>query len=99
METVLEKLRHLSDTEPWHDWSREETRQLLEVYGLLCQKEAQLFDLVYSYHGCDGWEDIFRDYDPTYLKDKAMGVEMALREITERMGENRSEKEEEEEKT
>lgn len=39
--------------------------------------------VIYNYHGCDSWEDIFRDYDPIYLKDKATGVEIAIKELIE----------------
>ena len=52
-----------------------------------------LFDLIYKYHGCDSWEDIFRDYDKVYLKDKVIGVEIAIKEIVERQNENSDESE------
>ena len=43
--------------------------------------------LIYKYHGCDSWEDIFRDYNITYLEDKSVGVEIAIREINEQINE------------
>jgi len=38
-------------------------------------------DIVYDNHGCDTYEDIFRDYDRSLLKDKADGVKEALENI------------------
>jgi hypothetical protein len=45
------------------------------------EKESHIFHLIYQYHSCDSWEDIFRDYDKTYLKDKAKGVKIAIKYI------------------
>ena len=39
--------------------------------------------LINKYHGCDSWEDIFRDYDKNYLRDKADGVEIAIESLNE----------------
>jgi hypothetical protein len=69
----------------WKNWSLEEIKKLLEIYLVISKKEAQLFDLIYSYHGCDSWEDIFRDYNISYLEDKAAGVEIAINEIDEKL--------------
>jgi len=55
----------------------------LDIYLIISKKENHIFKLIYGYHGCDSWEDIFRDYDRQYLKDKATGVEIAINEITE----------------
>jgi hypothetical protein len=41
--------------------------------------------LIYTYQGCDSWEDNFRDYDRTYLEDKKIGVEIAINEIDEQI--------------
>jgi hypothetical protein len=91
MERIIEKLNLINyddkDTE-FNDWSLEEKKKLLEIYAILCKKETCIFDLIYRYHGCDSWEDIFRDYDTTYLQDKTKGVEIAIREIQERIEEN-----------
>jgi hypothetical protein len=94
MENIIEKLKQVKTTKRvWDDWSLEEVRALFEIYLVISKKEAQIFDLIYEYHGCDSWEDIFRDYSPRHLKDKADGVEVAINEITERiqLREHRSE--------
>jgi hypothetical protein len=86
MENIIEKLKQIKPSKrAWADWSLEEVRALFEIYFVISKKEAQIFDLIYQYHGCDSWEDIFRDYNPRHLKDKADGVEVAINEITERM--------------
>ena len=95
MEHILQKVSHMDKTT---SWTLEETQQLLEIYILLSKKEGYIFDLIYRYHGCDSWEDIFRDYDETYLKDKARGVQVALDEIEERIKERKEEEEEKKEK-
>jgi hypothetical protein len=79
MENIIEKLKLIKSTKhAWDDWSLEEVRALFEIYFVISKKEAQIFDLIYQYHGCDSWEDIFRDYSPRHLKDKADGVEVAI---------------------
>jgi hypothetical protein len=32
---------------------------LLKIYYIFSEKEDQIFDLIYSCHGEDSWEDIF----------------------------------------
>jgi hypothetical protein len=82
MENILEKLNKIENTKNKFDnWSLEEIKQLLDMYFIISKKENHIFRLIYSYHGCDSWEDIFRDYDMQYLKDKAIGVEIAINEI------------------
>lgn len=89
MEKIIEKLLQIEDRDTaFNDWSLEEKKNLLEIYVVLCKKETHIFDLIYKYHGCDSWEDIFRDYDKTYLQDKTQGVEIAIKEIQERIEEN-----------
>lgn len=89
MEKIIEKLNQIEDIDTaFNDWSLEEIKNLLEIYVVLCKKETHIFDLIYKYHGCDSWEDIFRDYDKTYLQDKTQGVEIAIKEIQERIEEN-----------
>ena len=78
MSTILEKLK--KDT-TWDHWTLEEKKEILEIYYIISTKESRIFDLIYRYHGCDSWEDIFRDYDVNYLEDKASGVEMAINQI------------------
>ena len=80
MESILDKLQQ--DREDTLDhWSLEEKKKVLEIYLIFSKNEAKLFDLIYRHHDCDSWEDIFRDYDTTYLQDKTKGVEIALREM------------------
>ncbi len=66
-------------------WTLEEHKQLLEMYLLLCKHESSIFKLIYGYHGCDSYEDIFRDYNKQLLKDKADGVQIAIDEINQRL--------------
>lgn len=86
MELLVEKLNQIKDNKKNFDnWSLEEQKQLLDIYFIISKKEASIFKLIYNYHGCDSWEDIFRDYDIKYLEDKAVGVEIAIKEITEQI--------------
>jgi len=62
----------------WKRWKLQEKKQLLEIYYILSKKEKHIYDLIYSFHGCDSWEDIFRDYSRSFLNDKAEGVEIAI---------------------
>jgi hypothetical protein len=77
MELLIEKL----NKQGIDNWSLEEQKQLLDIYLIICKKETHIFELIYQYHECDSWEDIFRDYDKNYLEDKASGVEIAINEI------------------
>ena len=95
MEKIIEKLKEVKDKKDWDHWEAEEKKQLLDIYWILCKKESYIFKLIWSYHGCDTWEDIFRDYDNIYLKDKAVGVKIAIEEIEEEIS---REKEKEKEK-
>ena len=84
MENIIEKLKQIKDYDnkkPFNDWSLNEIKQLLDLYFIISKKENHIFNLIYSYHVCDSWEDIFRDYNIRYLKDKADGVEIAIEEI------------------
>jgi hypothetical protein len=93
MDGIIEKLQKVKDNRMWDDWSLEEIKSLLDLYLIISKKEHHIFDLIYKYHGCDSWEDIFRDYDKVYLKDKVIGVEIAIKEIVERQNENSDESE------
>jgi len=77
---IMEKLGKLSKDQNnvWSNWSVEERRKLLNMYLIIVKNEAHIFDLIWQNHECDSWEDIFRDYDMTYLVDKAVGVEIAI---------------------
>ena len=87
MEQILEKLSKVDGkaTDAWEDWTNDEKKQLLELYWLLSKKEHQIFKLIYGFHGCDTWEDIFRDFDRQYLHEKAVGVELAIETLVEYM--------------
>ena len=85
MENIIEKLKQIKDKNDWDKWSLEEKKQLLDIYYIISKKESHIFDLIYRYHGCDSWEDIFRDYDVNDLKDKAVGVKVAIKEIIEKI--------------
>ena len=86
MESIIEKINQIEDPNTaFDDWTLEEMKQLLEIYLILSKKETHIFKLIYKYHGCDSWEDIFRDYDNIYLQDKVRGVEIAINEIKERI--------------
>lgn len=82
MEAIIEKLKTLDNTS-WEDWNIEEIQQLLRLYSTISKYESHIFKIIYRYHGCDSWEDIFRDYDMQYLKDKERGVDIALEMIEE----------------
>ena len=84
MESIIEKIKQIEDPNTaFDDWTLEEMKQLLEIYLILSKKETHIFKLIYKYHGCDSWEDIFRDYDINYLQSKTDGVEVAINEINE----------------
>ena len=80
MENIIEKLSQIEDIEstPFTSWTMEEIKQLLELYLLISKKESKLFQLIYNFNGTDCYEDIFRDYDKQYLKDKIDGVKDAI---------------------
>lgn len=86
MENIIDKLNQIDEnSNNWENWSLEEKKKLLNIYYIISKKETYIFDLIYNYHGCDSWEDIFRDYNKTYLEDKKNGVEIALNEIIEQI--------------
>ena len=80
MEQIIEKLSQIEDIEstPFRIWTMEERKQLLELYLLISKKESKIFQLIYNFNGSDCYEDIFRDYDIEYLKDKIDGVQDAI---------------------
>jgi hypothetical protein len=82
MENIIDKLTKIEDTNPsWDNWTLEEMKRILDIYLIISKKETHIFNLIYRYHGCDSWEDIFRDYDTQYLEDKTTGVKIAINEI------------------
>jgi hypothetical protein len=91
MENIIEKLHNIGkENTAFDNWNLEETLKLLELYHIISKQETNIFNLIYKFHGCDTWEDIFRDYDINYLRDKAQGVEIAIKEITEQIKENKT---------
>ena len=58
-----------------------ELKKLLQIYLIFCKKEPEIFELIYRLHGCDSYEDIFRDYDYRYIEDKTTGVQIAIDEL------------------
>ena len=85
MENIIDKLTKIEDNNSWENWTLKEKKQILDIYFIISKKETHIFDLIYKYHGCDSWEDIFRDYDSKYLEDKTTGVEIAINEIVEKI--------------
>lgn len=85
MENIIDKLNKIEDNNSLNNWTLEEKKKLLDIYFIISKKESHIFDLIYNYHGCDSWEDIFRDYKNNYLEDKTIGVEIAIDEIVEQM--------------
>lgn len=82
MENIIDKLNQIKNTDTiLNNWTSEEIKQLLNIYLIISKKEHYIFDLIYKYHDCDSWEDIFRDYDIDYLKDKSIGVKIAIEKI------------------
>ena len=84
-ENIIDKLTKIEDNTSWENWTLEEKKKLLDIYFIISKKETHIFDLIYDYHGCDSWEDIFRDYNSRYLEDKTNGVEIAINEIVENL--------------
>ena len=86
MKNLIEKLDKIKDNKNTFDsWSLDEIKQLLDLYLIISKKETHIFKLICNYHGCDSWEDIFRDYNIKYLEDKADGVEIAIKEVIEQI--------------
>lgn len=87
----MNKLNNLEDNDfnsnqnAFADWTLKEMKQLLEIYYIICKNEHHIFDLVYRCHGCDSWEDIFRDYNCRDLEDKTYGVKIAVDELEQMM--------------
>jgi len=82
---IVKKLENLNETEDFSlNWSEKEKLQILKIYKIFCDKEKELYDLVWENHGCDSWEDIFRDYDEDLLREKAWGVEVAIKYFSEK---------------
>lgn len=97
MEQIINKLDNIYDNElnisvykRFNDWTLQEKKQLLEIYYIICKNEHHIFDLVYSLHGCDSWEDVFRDYNCRDIDDKTDGVKIALDELEKIIDKNKT---------
>lgn len=79
MERIIHKLKEegVNYAGP-SEWSLKDLKELLEIYHIISEKESEIFAVIYRYHGCDSWEDVFRDYNRKYLEDKADGVQIAI---------------------
>ena len=79
MESIIEKLSKIEYSKNiWKNWSPEEIKKLLEIYLTIAKNEEYIYDLIYSIHGCDSWEDIFRDYNDRNFEDKVLGIQEAV---------------------
>ena len=84
MESLIERLDKIKDNKnPFNSWSLDEIKQLLDIYFIISKNETHIFKLIYSYHECDSWEVIFRDYNINYLESKTNGVEVAIKRLME----------------
>ena len=81
---VCESLEN-NDWENILTWSKEKQLEMLKMYHIFSKNEEKIFALIYENHDDDAWEDIFRDYDQEYIEDKAIGVEIAVNNIQDRL--------------
>ena len=58
----------------------EDILQILSKEVVKIQNEITISKLVYSYHDCDSYEDLFRDNIPL-LEDKKNGIQIAIRNL------------------
>jgi hypothetical protein len=79
MENIIEKLDQEKNN--FDNWNIKEIQKLLDIYLIISKKEDLIFNLIYRFHGCDSWEDVFRDYNVNYLRDKVSGIEVAINAI------------------
>ena len=60
--------------------SYDEQLELLKKELNKIEHEIKISQLIYSYHGCDSYEDLFRDNIPL-LKEKYDGILYAIEEL------------------
>jgi hypothetical protein len=70
--------------------TREEQIELLKKELSKIEHEINISKLIYSFHGCDSYEDIFRDNIPR-LEDKKSGIEVAIKNATNNYSDSDSE--------
>jgi hypothetical protein len=88
MKNIIEKLDEIDEIDD-KNWTLEEKLELLQIYSIISSKEHYIFDLIYKHHSCDSWEDIFRDYNVQDLYDKSRGVKIAIKDIENKIKENK----------
>jgi len=79
IDQLLSKLENKEFNEK--NFKYDEIKKLLKIYLIFCKKEEEIFKMIYSLHGTDCYEDIFRDYNYRYIEEKIQGVEIALNEL------------------
>jgi hypothetical protein len=60
--------------------SKQEALKILTKELIKIKNEISISELVYSYHDCDSYEDLFRDNIPL-LKVKKQGIEIAIENL------------------
>ena len=61
----------------------ETTLKILEDEMVRVQNEIEVNELIYSLHGCDSWQDMFKDNVPE-LEERCRGIQVAIDEIKQR---------------
>jgi hypothetical protein len=80
MDALLGKLQNAREKSiNWSNWTPEEQLSLLKLYSVFVKRESDLYQLIYSSHGCDTFEGIFRDYDEVDLRDKLVGINITTK--------------------
>ncbi len=67
--------------EDYTDLPHEKKLNLLNEELLKVKHEINISKLIYRYHECDSYEDIFRDNVPR-LEDKLNGILIAIKNLT-----------------
>ena len=65
--------------------TNENTLGILSEELIRVENEIEVSQLIYSLHGCDSWEDMFRDNVPE-LEEKCRGIQIAIDEEARRLG-------------
>ena len=78
------ELRSISTGQPVKKLEITENRTLslviLENELIRVENEITVSQLIYAYHGCDSWEDMFRDNIPE-LEQRCMGIQISIDEV------------------
>jgi hypothetical protein len=90
MDELLGKLQNAREESiDWSNWTPEEQLGLLKLYSVFVARESDMYNLIYSSHGCDTFEGIFRDYDEVDLQDKLRGLNITMKNMKEKITEAR----------